>query len=271
MWIIVFIYLVLFFIVYPFPKQLRFVKKIETFTPDDIFYSFLPDPIDGKYMGFYRTDASIDSNLQQVFMDSNFNITKTDLKLRGMDPRLFKHKNRTYVIDNYFDNMHIIDVETLDKIKIDLPGKNFIFFSYRDKLYIIHKILPLELYEFDIDKKILTKVYSGSEPENSDYRGGTMGYIKGDIVYGYGHITRAKLFDESGKLIHDIFYWELDMNTFKLKIKDIEQPHTSSAVTDPTCIINIEGNKYIITAESHQPWMKNGNEMEYMNKIYIII
>ncbi len=265
MLILILLYLILFFILFPFPRQIRFVRNIDTFTPDDIFYSFLPDPINGKYMGFYRTDAwNHASNLQQVYMDSNFNITKTELKTHGQDPRLFQHNKKTYVIDNYLDNVHIIDVDNENRIKIDLPGKNFIFFSYKDKLYIIHKILPLELYEFDVNSKTSTKIYSGSETENGEYRGGTMGYVKGDIIYGYGHRT----YGSDDTLSHDIFYWELDMKNLAISVNDIEKPAGSRKISDPTCVINLHGNMYIITAETDRVWNKTSAEMEYLNKIY---
>jgi hypothetical protein len=164
-------------------NQLILIHEIAPFTQNDIFYSFLPNiNADGKIMGFFRINPDPDlgrGHIQQVYMDSTFKIEKTDVTFEGQDPRIFSHKEKIYVVDNYTNSITIIDVDTGNKYPIDLPGKNFSFFSYCEKIYLIYKFMPFELYEFNIDELKLIKIDTPLNKQDDDkYRGGTVGYVE---------------------------------------------------------------------------------------------
>jgi hypothetical protein len=53
----------------------------------------------------------------------------------------------------------------------------------------------------------------------------------------------------------------------KIQITDIEQPPNSKNICDPTSVIKINNNWYMITAESDKPWFE---EQDYYTNIYEI-
>lgn len=115
--------------------------------------------------------------------------------------------------------------------------------------------------QFHLKEISTPAVYSS---ENNKYRGGTIGYVSGDLIYGFGH----KTIDENH---HDIFYWELDMKSLILKLKDVKKPSKSMNITDPTSIIFIDDDKFLVTAESDEKWVgKSGDEIIYKTRIYKI-
>lgn len=250
-------------------NQLIFIQEITPFTQNDIFYSFLPNiNVDGKFMGFFRINPDPElarGHIQQVYMDPDFKIEKTDVIFEGQDPRIFSHKGKNYVIDNYHNSITLINVDTGNTYPVDLPGKNFSFFSYNEKLYLIYKFMPFELYEFNIDELKLIKIATPPlNKEDDKYRGGTVGYVEKNKVYGFGH----KTLDPDH---HDIFKWELDMNTLILNIIDINKPKECMNISDPTSIIFKNDHKYLVTAESDLRWHTSGENMTYKNKIYKIM
>jgi hypothetical protein len=66
-------------------------------------------------------------------------------------------------------------------------------------------------------------------------------------------------------LKHDIFKWVLHFEDNKLpRIShfDIEQPENSKNICDPTSVIEINSKKYLITAETDNPWFCEQNLYE---------
>ena len=62
----------------------------------------------------------------------------------GEDPRCFEYNNKIYVLDNYVNDMYLIDNETQNYIRINISGKN-----HNNVLYFIHYIKPFELYTIE--------------------------------------------------------------------------------------------------------------------------
>ena len=91
-----------------------------------------------------------------------------------------------------------------------------------------------------------------------------------NIYYGFGHRTHYN----NNTIIHDIFMWEVDFNTYpKIKIVDIEKPAISKNICDPISIIEIDKTKYLITAETDKPWIieEKKVEQEYITNAYKIL
>jgi len=186
--------------------------------------------------------------------DEELNITDVGGSFRGEDPRSFFHNNKMYIVDNTCDDVHLYDGHRY--ILVPLPGKNFTFLSHEKELYVIHTMIPLVIYKMDLEHEILTLVHQGTEEPNNEYRGGTPAY---NGYYGYGHRTHIK----DGVTLHDVYKWNLNMETFNLKIEDL--PKTTMNITDPTCVILLDGVPHLVTAESDKPWCC---EQDYVTNLY---
>jgi hypothetical protein len=155
-------------------------------------------------------------------------------------------------------------------MKIDISGKNISFINHNNTLYFIHYIKPFELYSFDVKTGNIEKIKVADDnlTYNYEYRGGTMGYkLNDNEYYGFGHRT---YYTKNNILKHDIFEWIVHFEKNKLpRIShyDIEQPENSKNICDPTCVIEINSKKYLITAETDNPWFY---DQDYLTNVYEI-
>lgn len=227
------------------------------------FYSLIENK--GNILIFRRKHWKNIRQIEMLTADKTFEIKK-DTKIKtyyGEDPRCFYHNNVLYVIDNYYCDMKLIDIERNLYLKLHVNAKNLSFISHNNKLYFIFYMKPFTLCELCIKNGKVREVISTKDNIDYTYRGGTPGYLKTkNIYYGFGH----KTYSINGEIIHDIFLWEVDFNENpKINIKDIEQPPNSKKICDPTSVIEINNKKYLITAESDKPWFE---EQDYYTNIY---
>ena len=111
------------------------------------------------------------------------------------------------------------------------------------------------------------QVDDDGEEYNYEYRGGTPGYkLDDNKYYGYGHRTYIK----NNTVIHDIFKWVVyfDQELPRISVFSIDQPNNSKNICDPTCVIEINNKKYLITAETDKTWFE---EQDYITNVYEII
>lgn len=162
--------------------------------------------------------------------------------------------------------MYLFDINDNKYIKINTSGKNISFIPHYDELYFIHYIKPFVLCKFDIETGKITQIDVDDDglTYNYEYRGGTPGYkLTDDSYYGFGHRT---YFDTVLK--HDIFIWIVSFETNKLPNifhLDITQPPNSKNICDPTSVIYLNNKKYLITAETNEPWFSS---QDYTNNVY---
>lgn len=271
-----------FYLLYDFPvsykhylyyvinMQLKFIKRIKT-TKNSIFYSIVPYT-ENTLIGVGRRKYDENERLLKfIHLNNEFEVIedKDSFLIIGEDPRLFMHNNNLYVQDNYWNDMHIINLTKFSRIKIDISGKNISFISHNGRLYFIHYMCPFMLYEFceETGKVFQIDVYQDYE-ENFEYRGGTAGYkLKDNVYYGFGHRTYT---NKNGIIKHDIFYWQVNFEWDKpyIEIITIIQPPNSLNICDPTSIVQINDKKYLITAESEYPWFQ---EQDYVTNVYEIM
>jgi hypothetical protein len=248
--------------------KFSFIKRINT-TSNSIFYSLIKK--NDVILAFGRRHYGPERVIKKIILDAEFNIIEdNNINFIGEDPRCFDFNNKIYVLDNYLNDMYLIDYDIMKYIKINISGKNISFINHNNVLYFIHYIKPFELYTFDIETGIITKVEVDDDKYdyNYEYRGGTPGYkLKDNVYYGFGHRT----YMQNNILNHDIFYWNVVFDNNKLpKIihYNIEQPFNSKNICDPTSIIEINNKKYLITAETEYPWFC---EQDYITNVYEII
>ena len=245
-----------------------FFKKINT-TKNSIFYSLIN--YNNEIIGFGRKYYGEERIIKKIKLDNNFNIIEDNNNyIKGEDPRCFEYNNKLYILDNYLNDMYLIEYDNVIKyIKINISGKNISFINHNNILYFIHYIKPFELYTFEIETGNITnvKVDDDKNNYNYEYRGGTIGYkLNDNEYYGFGHRTYIK----DNILTHDIFKWIIYFYNDKLpKIihYDIEQPNNSKNICDPTSVIEINNKKYLITAESDNIWFC---DQDYITNVYEI-
>ena len=252
------------------PMYFEFIKQIET-PKNSIFYSMIPYQDNSNRIlavGRRRYDERI---LKFMILDQYLNVIKDNqtFLVRGEDPRCFYHNNFVYIQDNYWNDLHLINLTTRDDIKIDIDGKNLSFISHNDRLYFIHFMCPFSLYELCLETGEIFPVEVYQEDYvNYEYRGGTPAYkLCDDVYYGFGHRTFTNF---EGVLLHDVFYWEVHFTHDKpfIQIWNIEQPPGSLNLCDPTCVITLNNRNYLVTAESEYPWFQ---DQEYITNVYEII
>jgi hypothetical protein len=244
------------------------VKRLQT-TDQSVFYSLVNNDED-HIIGFGRNHWS-DRNIKIIHLNKNFDIISNDNDtLRGEDPRCFHFQGRLYVLDNYFNDMYLIDVVEKRYLKLNISGKNISFINYKDSiLYFIHYIKPFSLYTLNIQTGEIKNVQVDDDGAHYhyEYRGGTPGYLLNDEqYYGYGHRT----YHVQGVLTHDIFKWVVTFGENKLPRichTVVEQPPQSLNICDPTSVIEVDGIQYLITAESNYGWSSN---QDYVNNVYRI-
>jgi hypothetical protein len=245
-----------------------FVKRINTLK-NSIFYSLIKN--NNEIIAFGRKHYGAERIIKKITLDENFNIIEdNNIHFKGEDPRCFEYNNKIYVLDNYLNDMFLIDYKNNHFTKINISGKNLSFFNHNDKLYFIHYIKPFVLFTFDIETSVITKIEVEDDKcsHNYEYRGGTPGYkLNDNEYYGFGHRTYFK----NNILTHDIFKWIVYFENNKLPritFIDIEQPINSQNICDPTSVIEINNKKYLITAETDKSWFC---EQDYITNVYEII
>lgn len=266
-----------------------YIKTLNT-DKNSIFYSLIN--INNEIMGFGRqltfTGVRLNDYIKKIKLDNNFNIIENDISVfRGEDPRTFIHNKVLYGLDNYFNDMYLIDYEKNKYLKIKIDGKNISFISHNNHLYFIHFMKPFVLYELNIENGNVIKISTEDNGEhNHEYRGGTPGYktTNNNEYYGFGHRTYYKRSEPNqevlmsdlttqapseGYLIHDIFMWIVNFNDElpKIQIFDVIQPDNSKNICDPTSVIELNNKKYLVTAESDNGWF---TEQCYNTNIYEI-
>ncbi len=245
--------------------RLVFFKRIKT-DPSSIFYSLILNK--GNILGFGRKHY-MGYSIKVVNLNNNFDIIKDNNQLLdGEDPRCFEYNNKIYVLNNFCNNMFLIDYENQKYIKINIGGKNISFINHNNTLYFIHYIKPFKLYVLDPETGNVTEkqVDDDENTYNYEYRGGTPGYrIDDTTYYGFGHRTYIR----NNTLIHDIFKWVLyfDKELPRISHYNIVQPDNSRNICDPTSVIELNNKKYLITAESDRPWFE---EQDYITNVYEI-
>jgi hypothetical protein len=245
-----------------------FIKRIDT-TKNSIFYSLIKN--NNEIIAFGRKHYKSERVIKKITLDENFDVIEdNDIYFKGEDPRCFEYDNKIYVLDNYINNMFLIDYENNEYIKINISGKNISFINHNNILYFIHYIKPFQLYTFDIETGNIKKVKVDDDNNNYkyEYRGGTPGYkLNDNTYYGFGHRTYKK----NNVLKHDIFKWVVYFENNKLpriSHNNIEQPPNSQNICDPTSVIEINNKKYLITAESDKAWFC---DQDYITNVYEII
>ena len=254
---------------------LKLIKEINSIDKT-IFYSLINYKND--ILGFCRKMTfkfgRNDDYIKKIKFNKNFDIIENiGAKFRGEDPRAFIHNNKLFVLDNFWNDMHLFDYDNKTFIKININGKNLSFISHNNCLYFIYYMKPFVLYELNVQTGDATKidVETSDNEENYEYRGGTPGYKykNNNEYYGFGHRTYHK----GELLIHDIFLWIIKFTNEKpsLEITDIIQPINSLNICDPTSVIEIDNKKYLITAETMHPWFADFSEQKYVTNVYEII
>tara|TARA_B100000214_G_scaffold126927_1_gene90322 strand:+ start:1156 stop:1905 length:750 start_codon:yes stop_codon:yes gene_type:complete len=246
--------------------KFSFVKRINT-EHNSIFYSLINK--DDEIIGFGRKHYN-KNIIKVVKLNNNFDIIEdNDVDLVGQDPRCFKYNNKIYILDNSRDNMSLIDYETKKYMKLNnMQGKNVSFINHNNILYFIYYIKPFKLYTFNTENNAIIEqqVDDNNKDYNYEYRGGTPGYkLDDNTYYGFGHRTYYK----NKTLIHDIFKWVVyfDKELPRISHFNIEQPNNSKNICDPTCVIEINNKKYLITAETDEAWFV---EQDYITNVYEI-
>lgn len=246
-----------------------FKKRINT-TKNSIFYSLVKK--DNQIIAFGRENYK-ERVIKKITLNDDFDIIEDDnVYFIGEDPRCFEFNNKIYVLDNFLNDMFLIDYENEKYTKIDISGKNISFINHNNVLYFIHFIKPFELYTFDVETGNITKVETDDDRNHFgyQYRGGTPGYkykLNENQYYGIGHKTYLQ--DNIWK--HDLFIWLVYFEKDKLpRIShfELEQPMNSKNICDPTSIIEINNKKYLITAETDHRW---DCEQDYITNVYEII
>lgn len=244
----------------------KFIKRLQT-TESSIFYSIIHR--DNKLLAVGRLFYN-QRLIKMMTLDKYFNVLDDNIPIliKGEDPRCFYHDSQLYIQDNYWNDMHIMNVDDDYKsTAVNIFGKNISFISRGNRLYFIHYMAPFTLYEFEPETGEIFPVDVYTNFENFEYRGGTPGYhLRDDTYYGFGHRTYVS--DDS--LFHDVFYWEIDFSYDKpyIKIIDVIQPPEFLNICDPTSVIEINDRRYLVTAESKFPWFQT---QAYVTNIYEII
>ena len=255
-------------------KHLELIKlnnkpKIITTNKHSIFYSYIDN--NNEIIGFYREKYNNNFIGLCKFNINTFENTYMDYKFMGEDPRSFYHNNKLYIVDNTLNKTKLIniDLETYNPIyyPVSILGKNITFFSYKNILYAIKWFMPLIIYKCENLEEnkwivIYNKEFNNESDINNEYRGGTPGYIHNNIIYGLGHKTIIK-----DKVIHIPFIWKLNIDNYNLVIQNITSDHFINNIIDPTSILKIDNNYFMISAESMEPWFQDQN---YITKIYNI-
>ncbi len=277
--VVIFIVIIIIIVVNDkMPTSFRHVKRITT-EPNSIFYTLLKLP-DNKFIGFGRKNCQARILKKVVLNDTLDIIEDKNETFRGEDPRSFYFNDKMYVIDNYLNDMYLIEHDTTAPqkfTKIHMSGKNLSFIPHNGKLYFMHYIKPFVLYTCNVDTGICENVAVGNHQATRDaeYRGGTPGYlVKGtnNQYFGFGHRT----YMVGAVMTHDVFKWVVTFPSDAatdtaptIQYFEVEQPPNSKNICDPTCVIERDDGKlYLVTAETEDTWFK---DQDYITNVYEIV
>lgn len=253
-------------------------KRIQT-PPESIFFSFVSheDTIHGfgrrHYAGNEIIPVTMNHELEDLHQDGEIYV--------GEDPRCFIHDERVFVHGNRMNDQRLYDIDQKTQINLGVRGKNLTYISHRGRLFFIHWLIPMALYEVELDQKGCRRIELQDLPSNSvsdhllvadqdQYRGGTPGYALNDHeYYGFGHRT----YYINHRLKHDVFLWkvsfgETDPADIGVRLYSLPQPPGSRNICDPTCVLTLpttEGVTYLFTAESDDGWF---SQQDYITNAY---
>lgn len=245
----------------------NYIKTVSV-KKDSIFYSVIH--YKNEILGFCR-DRYNSNSIRFVKFNIHFDIIDDNATMiEGEDPRCFIHRDKLYILNNFFSRMTLFDYDSKITIKLPFPGKNISFISRDDELYIIHYIKPFIMYRVDLHTGgvHVVDVSENGRDEQLLYRGGTPGYkLSDDIYYGYGHKTYIT---NDNILMHDIFRWDVDFRGGKptMEIKDVVQPSNSRCICDPTSVIKMDNKTFLLTAESDKSWFC---DQDYITNVYQVV
>jgi len=249
--------------------KFNFIKRLEV-SNNSIFYSFIL--FENEILGFGRRNIlnCHERTIKHIKINKVFDIVEDkNIYFKGEDPRCFEYNNSIFVLDNTYNDMHLLNYNKNLYLKILIDGKNISFINHNNKVYFIHFMKPFVLYELNMRNGKAVKIDVDVDHNcecNNEYRGGTSGFkIRDNIYIGFGHRTYVS----NNILKHDIYKWEINFdNKPKLSIIDVDQPIYSKNICDPTSILNVNNKLYLFTAETDLPWFF---DQDYINNVYEII
>ena len=109
-----------------------FVKRINT-SKNSIFYSLIN--YNNEIIGFGRKYYGYERLIKEIKLDNNFNVIEDNNNnyIKGEDPRCFEYNNKLYILDNYLNDMYLIQYgDILKYIKINISGKNISFVNHNN-------------------------------------------------------------------------------------------------------------------------------------------
>ena len=142
-----------------------FIKRINT-TKNSIFYSLIK--YNNEIVAFGRRHYGYERVIKKITLDENFDIIEdNDITFKGEDPRCFEYNNKIYILDNYLNDMFLIDYVNKKYTNINISGKNISFINHNNILYFIHYIKPFILYTFDTETGDIRKIDVDDDGKNS--------------------------------------------------------------------------------------------------------
>jgi hypothetical protein len=207
---------------------------------------------------------------------------ETENVVIGEDPRIFDFRGKTYILDNFANDMHLIEIDAhsgtvLSRVPIHIPAKKNVSPVVKDdQLYFIdfeeQQLFKASLREQavsawggqDIDIIYGTSAECKSNPSRSlrscFLRGGTPGVKLGNGWVGMGHCTGCNEWNPEdtgscmgwkGDLTHTTFAWTThDLKSIRVKPLCLQN---SRNVADPTTLWTNPWR--LVTAESDDQWM----------------
>ena len=172
----------------------------------------------------------------------------------GEDPRCFRFAGRSYVTDNTWGASALLD-EWNGYAREELPsdGKNYTLVPLEEegRLLCIEWLSPLTVWERGAAPGGWRLLWAADGPGDAGLRGGTPGYpCGGGRFYGFGHRTIGAGWD----VRHVPFAWTLDVSGEAPALETRPLGGSRAAIVDPTCVVERDGRRYLITAESDRPW-----------------
>lgn len=192
----------------------NFSYNITSYNTNNIYMSYRECPY--KYNNNSTVISKI--NIQNsTIINSNYLFMHNNIGYNE-DARFFIYNGNIYISNTYNYNMNIIllDNDLMFKEQIMTftntyeKEKNWTFFEKEGKLYSIRYYLPLEIYEINLENKIITKIFSYNWinnilDNNVQLRGGASPIKKDNELYIFLHSSYT----------YEIYTLVIDYNTFK--------------------------------------------------------
>jgi hypothetical protein len=236
------------------------MERVSGCRPLSVFYAMFDDG-DVFYRMHYAKRmlgrARIDMRSKRVIRDEGYVCI-------GEDPRVLTFRGSKVVIDNFFNDVHIIfPDDDFKRVKVPFDGKNFTFFANDEFIFCATWLAPLTVWrsrDAVVWEPVPCEASSGEVSNDGSFRGGTAGLSIGcDEWIGYGHVTR----DDHGSITHMPFPWKLAIRNGRAYIHIQPTMHTSGMrpITDPVCLYR-QGDfqkqtLHMVTAESEHPWFQD--------------